>query len=369
MRKDLTGLIQANKIKIYEGMAYCVSPQTVVVETAKGKTELTASKGIIIATGSEPIEVSALPFDGKTIISSTEALSLAEIPKSMVIVGGGYIGCELACVYSAVGTKVTLVEALEHIVNNEDGWVSRLLEREFRKQGIDVLTGQMVVSIITDGMVIKVVLESGKAVNAEKVLVAVGRRAVCDGRTIENLKLQTKGSAIKVNEKMRTSVAGVYAIGDAVGTTMLAHGAFAEAEIAAENILGGDRKIGDYSLVPKIVFTFPEVASVGKNEKACEKAGIDFVVGRGFFRANSRSMAHNETAGEIRVVREKTSNKILGITMVGTKVTEFIAGARLLIGTTEKFDEVSFPHPTVSEVLKEAWEDAFGMSVHQMPHR
>jgi dihydrolipoamide dehydrogenase len=388
MRKGLTGLLQANKIKIYEGIAYCTSPETVIVETAKGKTELTATKGIIIATGSQPVEIPAMPFDGKTIISSNEALSLAEIPKSMVIVGGGYIGCELACVYAAVGTKVTIVEALEHIVNNEDSWVSQLLEREFKKQGIDVLTNQKVVSIITDGMVTKVVLESaigsadgetspaamrrggsGKAINAEKILVAVGRRAVCDGRTVENLKLQTKGPDIKVDEKMQTNVAGVYAIGDAVGTTMLAHGAFAEAEVAAENILEDDRKIGDSSLVPKVVFTFPEIASVGKNEKACTKAGIDFVVGRGFFRANGRSMAHNETTGEIRVVREKASDKILGITMVGAKVTELIAAARLLIGTTEKFDDVSFPHPTVSEVLKEAWEDAFGMSVHQPPKK
>jgi dihydrolipoamide dehydrogenase len=387
MRKGLTGLIQANKIKIYEGVGYCTTPKTVVVETAKGKTELTASKGIIIATGSQPVEIPAFPFDGKTIISSNEALSLADVPKSMVVVGGGYIGCELACVYAAVGTKVTIVEALEHIINNEDAWVSQLLEREFKKQGIDVLTNQKVVSLISDGTVTKVVLESaigsadgetspaamrrggsGKAINAEKVLVAVGRRAVCDKRTIENLKLQTNGPVIKVNDKMQTNVEGVYAIGDAVGTTYLAHGAFAEAEVVAENILGGDKKIGDYALVPKVVFTFPEIASVGKNEKACAKAGVDFVVGKGFFRANGRSMAHNETAGEIRVVREKASDKILGITMVGAKVTEFIAGARLLIGTAEKFDDVSFPHPTVSEVLKEAWEDAFGMSVHQPPH-
>ncbi|MBN1391620.1 MAG: FAD-dependent oxidoreductase, partial [Sedimentisphaerales bacterium] len=308
-------------------------------------------------------------FDGKTVISSNEALSLTTIPESMVIVGGGYIGCELACVYSAVGTKVTIVEALETIVNNEDEWVSRLLEREFKKQGIDVLTGQKVVSIITDQTTAKVVLESEKNIDAEKVMVAVGRRPVCDGRTIENLKLQTKGPALAVNEKMQTNVAGVYAIGDAVGTTMLAHGAFAEAEVAAENLLGGDRKISDYALVPKVVYTFPEVASVGKNEKACSKAGIDFVVGRGFFRANGRSIAHNEMAGEIHVVREKAGNKILGITMVGAKVTELIAAARLLIGTTEKFDDVSFPHPTVSEVLKEAWEDAFGMSIHQPPQR
>jgi dihydrolipoamide dehydrogenase len=175
------------------------------------------------------------------------------------------------------------------------------------------------------------------------------------------------GASIKVNDRMQTGVAGVYAIGDAVGTTYLAHGAFAEAEVAAENITGGSAKIADYSLIPRAVYTFPEIASVGKTEERCAKEGIEVIVGRGFFKANGRSVAHNETTGEIRVIRDKASGKILGVTMVGAGVTELIASARLLIGSAEKFHDVSFPHPTVSEVLKEAWEDAFGMSIHQPP--
>jgi dihydrolipoamide dehydrogenase len=287
----------------------------------------------------------------------------------MVVVGGGIIGCEIACVYAAVGTKVTIVEVLERIINAEDQWVSRLLERELKKLGIDILTSQKVISVEKNADSAKVILQSGQTLNAQKVLVAVGRKPACDKQTIDNLKLQTNGPAIKVNDKMQTNVAGVYAIGDTVGTTYLAHGAFAEAEVVAENILGGDKKIGDYSLVPRAVYTFPEIASVGRNEQACAKAGIDIVVGRGFFRANGRSQAHNETTGEIRVVREKAGDKILGVIMVGARVTELIAGARLLIGSTEKFNDVSFPHPTVSEVLKEAWEDTFGMSIHKPPGR
>jgi dihydrolipoamide dehydrogenase len=166
---------------------------------------------------------------------------------------------------------------------------------------------------------------------------------------------------------MQTNVPGVYAIGDVIGTTYLAHGAFAEAEVAADNILGGDSVIGDYSLIPRAVYTFPEIASVGKSEEKCVKEGIEVVVGRSFFRANGRSLAHNETAGEIRVLCEKASDIILGVTMVGAGVTELISAARFLIGTKEKFHSVSFPHPTVSEVLKEAWEDAFSLSVHQPP--
>ena len=366
-RKGLLGLLQANKIKIFAGTAIVSSPGVVVVKTQAGQIEINATKGIIIATGSIPVEIPAFPFDGQTIISSTEALSLPAIPTSMVIVGGGIIGCELACVYAAVGTKVVIVEALERIISTEDEWVSRLLEREFKKLGITVLIGQMVTAVGKAGNVAKIVLQSGQTLEAEKVLVAVGRKAACDKQTIDNLKLQTNGPAIKVNDRMQTNISGVYAIGDVVGTTYLAHGAFAEAEVVADSILGGNSKIGDYSLIPRAIYTFPEVASVGKSEDKCVREGIDIAVGRGFFRANGRSLAHNETTGEIRVIREKASNKILGVTMVGAKVTELISAARLIIGSTEKFHSVSFPHPTVSEVLKEAWEDAFGLSVHQPP--
>ncbi|MGD0572168.1 MAG: dihydrolipoyl dehydrogenase [Sedimentisphaerales bacterium] len=366
-RKGLSGLLQANKIKIFAGTAIVSSPKAVVVKTQAGQIEINATKGIIIATGSIPVEIAAFPFDGKTIISSTEALSLPVIPASMVIVGGGIIGCELACVYAAVGTKVVIVEVLERIINTEDKWVSQLLEREFKKLGITVLTGRKVTGVSKSDSSTKVVLHSGEFLEAEKVLVAIGRKAACDKQTIDNLKLQTNGTVIKVNDRMQTNISGVYAIGDVVGTTYLAHGAFAEAEVVADNLLGGNSTIGDYSLIPRAVYTFPEIASVGKTEEKCAKEGIEVSVGRGFFRANGRSLAHNEITGEIRVVREKAGNKILGVTMVGAGVTEHISAARLIIGSTERFHDVSFPHPTVSEVLKEAWEDAFGLSVHQPP--
>jgi dihydrolipoamide dehydrogenase len=368
-RKGLTGVITANKIKIFQGNGIATSPKTIVVESAGDSITLTANKAIIIATGSIPVEVPAFPFDNQTIISSTEALSLPTIPASMVIVGGGYIGCELACVYAAVGTKVTIVEALERIINNEDKWVSRLLEREFKKLGITVLTNQKVISVDKTAGLAKVVLQSGQTIDAEKVLVAVGRRATCDKQTIENLKLQTNGPVIKVNDRLQTNIPGVYALGDVVATTYLAHGAFAEAEIAVDNILSGNSTIADYSLIPRVVFTFPEIASVGKTEEKCAKEGLEIAVGRAFFRANGRSLAHNETTGEIRVIREKSTAKILGVTMVGSNVTEFAAAARLLIGSTEKFHNLSFPHPTISETLKEAWQDAFGLSIHQPPRR
>jgi dihydrolipoamide dehydrogenase len=324
---------------------------------------------VILATGSVPIEIGAFPFDGKTIISSTEALSLSAIPASMVIIGGGVIGCEMACVYAAVGCKVTIVEALESLLPGEDAWAGMLLAKELKKLGIESMVGQKVTGVAVSGGAAKVSLAGGQVLDAEKVLVAVGRRAVCDKETIDALGLEMEGPAIKVNAKMETSAAGVYAIGDAVGTTYLAHGAFAEAEVAAANACGGDEEMGPYYLVPRAVYTFPEVASVGRSEKKCAVLGISTYVGKANFRSNGRSVAHNEGVGEVRVIRNTADDRVVGVTMVGATVTEMLAAARALIGSKEKITEVCFPHPTVSEVLKEAWEDAYGISLHVPPRR
>jgi len=365
-RKGLTGLIKSHRITIVQGRAVVTAPGQVQVESDTSPTEIEAG-GIILATGSQPIEIPTIPFDGQTVISSKEALDLQEIPQSMVIVGGGVIGCEMACVYAAMGTKVTIVEALTRLIPMEDEWVGRLMAREFKKLGIESLTDQKVTSVETNGGLAKVVPEGAQAIDAEKVLVSVGRRAVVDPETVEALNLQMNGSAIAVNDKLETNVPGVYAIGDAVGTTYLAHGAFAEAEVAAVNATGGDEQIADYALIPRAVYTLPEIASVGKTEEACHSEGLDVSVGRAFFKANGRSTAHNETVGEVRAVRDNATYKIVGVTMVGAIVTEMIGAARALIGTTEKITEISFPHPTVSEVLKEAAEDAFGLSLHNPP--
>jgi dihydrolipoamide dehydrogenase len=365
-RKGLTGLIQSHKVNILPGRAVITAPGIIKIEAEDSPIQIQAGK-IILATGSEPIELPALPFDGRTVISSKEALGLENIPESMVIVGGGVIGCEMACVYAGVGTKVTIVEALSQLIPMEDEWVGRLIEREFKKLGIDSLTNQKVTSVDTTAEPTKVTLEGGQTIEAEKVLVSVGRRPVVDEETVEAVNLEMSDPAISINDKLETNVPGLYAIGDAVGTTYLAHGAFAEAEVAAVNATGGDEKIADYSLIPRAVYTFPEIASVGKTEQACKNEGLDVSVGKSFFKANGRSVAHNETVGQISAVRDNSTNKIIGVTMVGSVVTEMIAAARLLLGSTEKITEISFPHPTVSEVLKEAAEDAFGLSLHNPP--
>jgi dihydrolipoamide dehydrogenase len=365
-RKGLTGLIKSHKVEILQGRAIVTAPNQIKIETDFSPMQIRAGK-IILATGSQPSQIPTLPFDGQTVISSKEALGLQQIPGSMVIIGGGVIGCEMACVYAAMGTKVTIVEALSRLIPMEDQWVGRLIEREFKKLGIDSHTGRKVTSVDTTGTQARVSLENGQTIDAEKVLVSVGRRAVVDEETVQALNLQMNGPAIAVNKKLETNAPGVYAIGDAVGTTYLAHGAFAEAEVAAVNATGGDEDIADYSLIPRAVYTFPEIASVGKSEETCIDQCLDVSVGRSFFKANGRSVTHNETTGEIRAVRDNSTNKIIGVTMVGSVVTEMIGAARTLIGSTEKITNISFPHPTVSEVLKEAVEDAFGLSLHNPP--
>lgn len=365
-RKGLAGLLKSNKVKTFEGKGTATAPGKVNIESGAANSEIGA-ESIILATGSEPAELPGIAFDGETIISSTEALGLAEVPKSMAIIGGGVIGCELACVYAALGCKVTIIEALSHLLPAEDQWAGQLLARELKKQGIESIVGQKVISVETSGGIAKVSLEDAQTIEAQKVLVAVGRRPVCDPETIDALGLKMNGPAIEVNGKMQTSTPGVYAVGDVVGTTFLAHGAFAEAEVAAANALGGNKKMGDYNLIPRAVYTFPEVASVGINETQCADAGIDTAVGRAFFRANGRSAAHNETVGEARVIRDKATDRIMGITIGGATATEMISTARALIGSTEEITDVVFAHPTVSEVLKDAWENAFGLSLHVPP--
>jgi dihydrolipoamide dehydrogenase len=365
-RKGVTGLVQSNKIAIFAGRGVVSAPGRVRIESAGGTQDIECKK-IILATGSAPVQIPIFPFDGQTIISSTEALSLQAIPASMVIIGGGVIGCELACVYSAVGCKVTIVEALPQLLPNEDEWVGQVMARELKKIGIESMVAKKVTAVTAQGGKARVALESGEAIEAEKVLVAVGRKAFCDPETLAALKPEMNGPAIRVNRKMETSVPGVYAIGDLVGTTYLAHGAFAEAEVAAANATGGSEEVGDYERIPRAVYTFPEVASVGKSEKKCQQQGIAVVVGKSPFRANGRSLAHNETVGEVRVIREASSKAIVGVTIVGATATEMISTARAMLGSRETISEVSFAHPTVTEVLKEAWEDAFGLSLHVPP--
>ncbi|MCK5225783.1 MAG: dihydrolipoyl dehydrogenase [Planctomycetes bacterium] len=356
----MTAQLQKNKVKIIQGAASITAPGQIEIENDGIQTKIKADK-IILASGSEPIEIPTMPFDGKTVISSKEALSLPEIPKSMIIVGGGAIGCELACVYAVMGTKVTIIEALTQLIPTEDRWVGQIIESELKKLGIRILVNQKAASIDKTVNPAKVTLANGQAIEAEKIMVAIGRRPAISKETIEKLDLKTNGKAIAVNEKMETNIPCLYAIGDVVGTTYLAHGAFAEARIAAENATGGDKKMGDYSLIPRAVYTFPEIASVGKSQNACEEEGLKIAIGKAFFKTNGKSNANNQTTGQVRVIIDKSAGKIIGITIVADQAAELIATATVLIANQENMSEIIFQHPTVSETLAEAVQNAYNL--------
>jgi dihydrolipoamide dehydrogenase len=358
-RKGMAGTLKNHGVTYIEGRAVVTAPGRVSVQSSGQSRDLEAGK-IILAMGSDSIQIPTIPFDGQVVISSKEALSLPEIPKSMVIVGGGVIGCEMACAYAAFGTKITIVEALDRLLPMEDTWVSRLVEREFKSLGIEAMTGRKVMGVDKSVSPAKVNLDGGQTIEAEKVLVAVGRRARVDKDVVQGLSLEMNGPAIKVNRKLETSVPGVYALGDIVGTTYLAHGATAEAEIAAANATGGNEEMLDYSMVPRVVFTFPEVASVGKSEEKCQAAGMDITIGKGFYRANGRCHAENNTNGQFHAVRDNAMNEIVGISMVGDLATEFVAFARTLLGTCEPIRNITFPHPTISETIEDALHEALG---------
>jgi len=357
-RKGMTGSAKANNLTMLQGNATVTAPGKISIRTGGGSTEIEAGK-IILATGSEPVELPNIPFDGEVVLSSKEVLSLPEIPQSLAIVGGGVIGCEMACVYAAMGTKVTIIEALPQLVPMEDEWAARLVQREFKRLGIVSVTGQKVTSVEKSTDPAKVVLEDGQSIEAQKVLVSVGRKSAIDPQIVENLGLEMNGQSVAINGRFETNVPGVYAIGDLVGTTYLAHGATAEADVAAANATGGDKKMSGYSLIPRVIFTFPEIASVGRSEQTCREEGLDISIGKGFFKANGRSVAQNETAGQVRVIRDKAANKIVGVTIVGFMATEFVTLAATLIGTQGRLNEITYPHPTISETLEEAIENAF----------
>ena len=364
-RKGMAGSAKAHGFNVIPGRAVITAPGRIEVQGESGNTSLEAGK-IVIATGSETTLLPTIPVDGRTVITSKEALSLPNIPASMAIIGGGVIGCEMACVYAAMGTQVTIIEALDQLCPMTDQWVGRLLEREFKKLGINSLVSRKVASVDTSVAPARVALEDGTTLNAEKVLVSVGRRAVVD-ETVAALNLRMNGRVIAVNDKLETSVPGVYAIGDVVGTTYLAHGATAEGDVAAANATGADERMEDYDMVPRVIFTFPEVASVGKSERQCEQLGLDITVGKAFFKANGRAVAHNALSGQARVIRDNATNNVVGITLVGEGATEYAPLASTLIGKSDKVTKIIFPHPTVSEVLEDAVLDAVGPVLYGPP--
>ena len=360
-------LLRKNGVELIEGEATLVDRGTVRVEKA-GRT-FTASN-VIIATGARERELSNIPVDREAIITSREALELREVPPRVVIVGGGATGAEFAHVYRTYGAEVTIVELLPRLVPNEDEDTSRALERAFRRQGIRTLSGSAVESVsVIDGHAVVRVATGGDTteIDADKVLVAVGVQGNIEGLGLEALGVRTERGSIMVGDSMETNVPGIYAVGDVTGKMLLAHVASAQGVTAVETIAGMSPPRLDYSLMPRAIYCKPQVASFGLTEAQAREQGFDVKVGRFPFSASGKALALSEVEGLVKLVVDSEVGEILGAHMVGSEVTELlgeVAMTRLLEGTATELGWLVHPHPTISEMLKEAALAVDGEAVH-----
>lgn len=365
--KGIRGLFKSWGIEVKEGRGVLTSPRELEVTLRDGGKEKVGADKIIIATGSRPAEIATFPFDGKKILSSTDALVLTEIPKSLLVVGAGVIGCEFACIYRELGSEVTMVEMMNRAVATEDLEISELLERELKKKKIKLYTEVRVekVEVRDDG--VHALLSDGREVVAGKMLVSIGRTLNSDNVGCEPIGVaKGKRGEVLVNEKMETSVPGVYAIGDVRGGMLLAHLASREGLVAAENSMGGD-EVMDYRVVPAAIFTSPEIASVGLREYEAEEKGIKIRTGHFEFRALGKAHAMGEISGFIKIIGEERTDRIVGAHIIGPHASDLIHEVALAMKTGRTVGDIGgtiHAHPTLSEGIMEAAEDVHGEAVH-----
>ncbi len=373
--KKLTGgvrtLLEANGATVVDGRGRLVDASTVeVVNSAGEATRLKASKGIVIATGSATIEVPGFEFDGRQIIGAKEAVSLREVPRRLLVIGGGVIGLELGMVYQKFGSELTVVELTPNLLPGTDRDCVRVVERKLKKHGATIMTDTKAVSCEKrDGSVsVRVATPTGERdVECDVVLVAVGMKPRTRELGLEQVgvRLDRRGF-IETNDRCQTTQSGVYAVGDVSGAPMLAHKATKEGEICAE-VLAGLPAAKDWTTVPSIIFTDPEIASVGMLEEQAKQEGFDFKVGKFPFAALGRAMSIRETDGFVKVVRDVASDRILGIHIVGPSASDLISEAALaleMVATTEDVAMTIHPHPTLGEALMEASAAALGHAIH-----
>ena len=360
-------LLRKNHVEHVKGTGSLDGPSDVrIAESGKSLS----AENVIIATGARQLNIPAMPIDRETVITSQEALVLREVPKRVVIVGGGATGCEFAYVWRTYGAEVTIVELMPRIVPNEDADISAELERAFRRQGIQILTGAQVRGIGVDSDAVKVsvsINEESSIIDCDKVLVAVGVQGNVDGIGLESAGVQTERGFIPVNEAMQSNVPNIYAIGDVTGKLLLAHVASAQGVTAVEHIAGLDPPPLDYGHMPRAIYCRPQVASFGLTEEQAREAGYSVKIGKFPLSASGKALALNESEGMVKLVVESEIGELLGGHMIGAEVTEMLGElgmARLLEATTAELGWLVHPHPTISETIKEAALAAEGQAVH-----
>ncbi len=360
------GLLKKNKVKSVTGWATFVDGKTVEVKTDDG-VEVIRAEQVIIATGSAPVELPFLPFGGN-VISSTEALDLAAPPKNLSIVGAGYIGLELGIAFAKLGSKVTVVEAEKRILPLYDKEITRPVAKKLKNLGVNVMLGAKAKGLAKGGKGFEIETAEGKAetIPADKILVTVGRAPLTEGWGRENLVLDIDGKFIKIDDQCRTSMRGIFAIGDVTGEPMLAHRAMAQGEMVAE-IIAGENRSWDKVAIAAICFTDPEIVSAGLSPDEAKEAGHDIITKSFPFSANGRAMTMEAEEGLIRIVARKDNHLVLGIQAVGGGVAELSASFGLALEMGARLEDIAgtiHAHPTQGEAFQEAALRTLGHALH-----
>lgn len=362
-------LFKKNKIDSFQGLGSFVDKNTVKITKEDGTSETITAKNVVIASGSKPTALPFLPVDKKRIITSTEALNIKEVPKTMIVIGGGVIGLELGSVYARLGTKVSVVEYLPSIIATMDAGLGKELQRVLKKSlGMEFFMGHKVTGATAKGKTVTVTAQNAKGedvkLEADYCVVAVGRTAYTEGLGLENIGIKTeeRGNKIPVNAHLETSVPGVYAIGDVITGAMLAHKAEDEGVYVAETIAGQKPHI-NYNLIPGVVYTWPEVASVGYTEEQLKEKGVKYKAGSFPFKASGRAKASMDTDGFVKVLADEATDEILGVHMIGPRAADMIAEAVVAMeyrASAEDIARICHAHPTYTEAIKEAAMAATG---------
>ena len=355
-------LFKKNKIDAFHGTGRITAPGKIEVKADDGKTQIVETKNIIIATGSDVARLNGIAIDEKRVVSSTGALDLTQVPQKLVVVGAGIIGMELGSVWRRLGAQVTVVEFLDHILPGIDGEVARTFHRLQQKQGIEFKLSSKVAGVDTSGKTLKVKVEpvaggATETLEADILLVAIGRVPYTDGLGLEavGVKKDNRGRVV-IDSHFRTNVAGLYAIGDAVAGPMLAHKAEEEGVAAAE-IIAGQAGHVNYDVIPNVVYTKPEIASVGKTEEELKGAGVAYNVGKFPFTANARARANLATDGFVKILADAKTDRVLGVHILGPDAETMIAEAAIAMefgAAAEDIARTCHAHPTLSEAIKEA---------------
>jgi len=370
--KGISTLFKQWKIQHVAGRGELVSDRQVRVTDAAGATNLLDAEAIVLATGSSWPQMAQFPIDGQQVISSKEALELTEIPRSVIIVGGGVEGCEFACLFSGLGSQVTLVEMMPTVLSIEDEDTVAILTREFKKRKVRLYLNATIQDWKSTADGIQSTLSTGESVIADKMLISVGRRMNSRGLGLETVGVQTGSrEEILVDEHMETSVPGVFAIGDVTGKSMLAHVASAQGKVAVSNAIGNTQSI-NYEVIPAGIFTLPEIGRVGLTEQQARERGIPMAIGRFRYGGIGKAQAVGEITGQFKVIADKESKKIVGVHIIGAHAADLIhEGALAMQGglTVTDVADMIHAHPTLSEGLMEAAEDIEGLAIHQARKR